>query len=572
MEERETATRPAVEQAFAAIDLLDAPAGVLDREGRVAYLNAAWRALGAVADAGIGPLHWSGLLHPDFRDAATALLSEAGSGAGKVDFECRLATTGDMHDAFLASFHPIVDGPDRRAGWLCIATVAHAPKQREAGAARRESILTGMLDISIDCIKVISPEGELVHINKAGREALGVPTEPPPPGLRWLSLLPEAVREAGQSALATAVAGRASRFPGHSVQPGGPEQFWDNLLTPILDAEGNTTSILCVSRDVTAERHALRQLRESEERLEIAARVGGLGIWDYDIRADRLYCDESWYRIMGRDPRRPVVGIADLRPLIHPDDVEMATEVQRTAAELVASQRDYSIAFRIIRPDGEVRWLRSLAYVRERDGVPLRAIGFVTDITEALHGERLLRDANRALEEERSSLERGALEDPVTGIANRRRLDGELARACGRALETGEPLCIGMVDIDRFKQFNDRYGHLEGDAALRKVAQALQAAARQSDFVARYGGEEFTFVLPGTDDPQPFLERFIAAVAALAIPHADSPNGLLTTSCGVIVASPPDLSPEQLLQLGDQALYEAKLAGRNCYVVRDAEA
>jgi diguanylate cyclase (GGDEF)-like protein/PAS domain S-box-containing protein len=439
---------------------------------------------------------------------------------------------------------------------------ARAARGRVAGHVRRERGLHQAIDL----------DGHLVRINRAGSLALCVPEQPSPPP-PWLSLLPEELREDGEAALAIARTGVPARFPGFSLGEDGRMRHWDNLLNPILGADGRTDSILCISRDVTSLHEAIQQRHESEERLAIAARVGGLGVWDYDIRNDRLYCDESWYRIMGRNRNSPIRSLAEFKPFIHPDDVEKATEVPRTAAELIASNQDYSIEFRIVRPDGEVRWIRSLAYLQQEGGIPSRAVGFVSDITDAMHGERELRDANRALESERLSLARKILEDPLTGIANRRQLDDELARMCAQANESGEPLCIGMVDVDRFKQFNDRHGHLDGDTALRRIASALQSVARQSDCIARYGGDEFTFLLPGTGDPKPFLERFVAAVAALAIPHADSPTGRLTVSCGAVapVGGAP-LSPQRLLQLGDEALYEAKQAGRDRFVVRVVEA
>ena len=455
-------------------------------------------------------------------------------------------------------------GDDPRAG-------IESPERRDAELGQREVALRDMLNVSMDCIKLIDLDGNLVRINRAGSIALGVTEQPSPPP-PWLSLLPEELREDGEAALAIALTGVSVRFPGYSLDGDGGFRHWDNMLNPMLDAEGRTTSILCVSRDVTALHEAIQRRHESEERLAIAARVGGLGIWDYDIRNDRLYCDESWYRIMGRDPRRPISSVAEFRAIIHPEDVDEATDVRKAIAGMDASNEDYSIVFRIIRPDGEIRWLRSLAYLqREDNGPPARAVGFVSDITESRHGQLALRDAYRALESERVTLARKLLEDPLTGIANRRHLDNELAFACLHATESGEPLCIGMVDVDRFKQFNDRYGHLEGDTALRRIASALQSVARQTDLVARFGGEEFSFLLPGTADPVPFLERFATAVAALAIAHADSPTGYLTVSCGAIACIGGERSSKRLLQLGDEALYAAKQAGRNRYVVRTVE-
>jgi diguanylate cyclase (GGDEF)-like protein len=101
------------------------------------------------------------------------------------------------------------------------------------------------------------------------------------------------------------------------------------------------------------------------------------------------------------------------------------------------------------------------------------------------------------------------------------------------------------------------------------VAAALQSAARQFVLVARDGGEELAFVLPGIADPEPVLARFRAAITELAIPHADSPTGYLTISCGCVVfKSDVSIFPAVLLKASDEALYEAKQSGRNQYVIR----
>jgi diguanylate cyclase (GGDEF)-like protein len=211
--------------------------------------------------------------------------------------------------------------------------------------------------------------------------------------------------------------------------------------------------------------------------------------------------------------------------------------------------------------------------VRDASGQAVRAVGFVVDITDARRGELALRAANRALEEERRSLARQTLEDPLTGIANRRYLDGELARICAGAEERADAVCVGMADVDCFKAYNDRYGHLGGDTALRQIASALQSVAGPRDVVARYGGEEFVFVLRDVRDPAPILQRFVDAVAALAIPHSDSPTGYLTVSCGcVIVSEGGKLTPAALLEASDEALYDAKSAGRNGYVIQALDA
>jgi len=540
--------------AMRMVDLLGSPACLLDGAGELVHCNRHWLESGPADFSGYASAVVHGLVQR--------------SSAGPVSMEFSFARKDGRTAWYLLQLHPL-DGDGRAPRhWLCITVDIQAMKEREGELREREAIRTEMLNISVDCIKLIDTEGRLVHLNSAGCKALGV-SEDQAPGKVWLSLLPPDVHAEGEAALAQALAGKPARFPGRSQLPGEPEQLWDNMLTPVLDGQGRTTAVLCVSREVTAERKALQSLLESQERLAIAARVGGLGIWDYDIANDCLHCDASWYRIMGLDSdAHPVRSIADFRPLIHPEDAERATEISRTAAELIEQERDYAIVFRIIRPNGDVRWVRSLTYLHQENGVATRAVGFLADITDAWRGELALRDANRALEQEKSSLARQLLEDPLTGIANRRHLDSELARICLRARELGQPVCVGMIDVDYFKRFNDRYGHVQGDKALREIAAALQAVARNSDFVARYGGEEFAFVLAGTDAPEQVVERFMGKIASLAIPNEDAPTGRLTISCGVVVSSHNRLSPQQLLRAGDVALYAAKRGGRNRYVVR----
>lgn len=549
------------------LELLQNPACHIDGSGRIQHLNAAWQRYHGASCQGAS---WLGLLAAEDRDLASARLKSALTMGEHRDLECRLTDAAGNARWFMLSLQPS-RGRQPAAGCLCSATEIHAQRLREQELAVRANMRTAMLDGSVDCIKFIAPDGRLIHVNRSGCQALGIP-EGARFGMPWLSLLPEEIRPAGEAALAQARRGTAARFAGRSELPGQPVRHWDNLLTPITDAENNIHAILCVSRDVTAERLAQLHLEHSEERLAIAAGVGGLGVWDYDLQEDVLECDAAWYRIMGRDPAQPIRSIADFRPFIHPEDVERATEVQQTAAQVARSNGDYGIVFRIIRPNGDIRWVRSAASVLlDGAGRPRRAVGYVVDITDAWRGELALQHANRALEEEKRSLARQSLEDPLTGIPNRRFLDSELARICIQANESQDSVAVAMIDVDYFKSYNDRYGHPQGDETLRKVAQAIQSVARRSDFAARYGGEEFVVVFTGMEDPQPALERLAAAVAALGIPHADSPYGQVTVSCGCAVIRPGEaerLVPQSLLKASDEALYFAKAHGRNRHEVR----
>ncbi len=170
------------------------------------------------------------------------------------------------------------------------------------------------------------------------------------------------------------------------------------------------------------------------------------------------------------------------------------------------------------------------------------------------------------LAQQKRTLERLAQIDGLTGLSNRRHFDDMLDRAHRRSRRTGSPLGLALIDIDHFKQYNDRYGHIQGDEALKAVARTLQAHARRpDDLAARFGGEEFALLVPGDEGLLQRMEDFRLAVLAQAIEHADSPTGAaLTVSCGLVVAQHLEhLSTTDLLQKADALLYTAKSQGRN---------
>jgi two-component system cell cycle response regulator len=162
--------------------------------------------------------------------------------------------------------------------------------------------------------------------------------------------------------------------------------------------------------------------------------------------------------------------------------------------------------------------------------------------------------------------------DGLTGIANRRAFDEILAREWSRAIRHDEPLSLLLFDLDKFKDFNDEYGHLAGDECLKQTARLLKsAAARPTDFAARFGGEEFVILLPNTDSigAQHVANVVIDGLAALKIAHRRNRNGShATVSCGIATSGLPAChTPEGLIHLADTALYRAKTAGGDQFQV-----
>jgi diguanylate cyclase (GGDEF)-like protein len=177
--------------------------------------------------------------------------------------------------------------------------------------------------------------------------------------------------------------------------------------------------------------------------------------------------------------------------------------------------------------------------------------------------ERELRSTNRHLEELASI-------DSLSGLANRRSFDTQLETEWQRAAKLERAVSLLMIDVDHFKLFNDKYGHLEGDTCLRLVGEVITSAVDGDiDFVARYGGEEFVVLLPDTGSERALkvAERLRAAVENQRITNLPAPTGYLTVSIGIASMRPrAGETPQSLIEAADAVLYEAKHRGRNTIV------
>ena len=173
----------------------------------------------------------------------------------------------------------------------------------------------------------------------------------------------------------------------------------------------------------------------------------------------------------------------------------------------------------------------------------------------------------RRLRGERDALEVEALVDALTGIANRRAFDRRLADEWRRGVRGRTQLAVIVIEVDRFKWYDDARGHLEGDAALQRIARAIaDSIHRAGDFVARYGGEECIVLLPysGIAEATAVADAIRAAVQSLDIAHAGNSSGRVTVSAGVAATVPSEsLASQEMVRAADNALYAAKHAGRN---------
>ena len=203
----------------------------------------------------------------------------------------------------------------------------------------------------------------------------------------------------------------------------------------------------------------------------------------------------------------------------------------------------------------------TVLYFMPHVGIALEAIMFSLGLAYRIN---IMRQAKEQAEQESRI-------DGLTLVANRRHFEHRLSEEIQRASRSGSPLSLLMLDIDFFKQFNDCYGHAQGDQCLRDIAQTLRdSLSRPSDLVARYGGEEFAVLLPDTDSvgAQGIAESLMPKIHQLDIEHRDSPVcECVTVSIGAYSIVPESsASNESLINLADKNLYQAKEQGRNCCI------
>lgn len=251
--------------------------------------------------------------------------------------------------------------------------------------------------------------------------------------------------------------------------------------------------------------------------------------------------------------------VNDWAERMHPDDRGWVVDFCIAQSQ---AGTDHEADYRALTASGEYVWIRDVVHVERNAAGEVQAlIGFMFDITEQKKTEAKLLELQKQLED-------FSFRDGLTGVANRRKFDVVFEERWAQARRSSQPLSMILFDIDCFKQYNDCYGHVQGDDCLKQVCRLLAAVTRrEDDFFARYGGEEFVLVLPVTDQigVRAIAERCCQAIAEARIPHAASPVGefvTLSLGVGTIVPTTED-NPLQFVDSVDRRLYRAKQGGRN---------
>ncbi|HEY4491262.1 MAG TPA: PAS domain S-box protein, partial [Acidobacteriota bacterium] len=325
---------------------------------------------------------------------------------------------------------------------------------------------------------------------------------------------------------------------------------------PVMGVKGVIGS-MGILTDVTERKLAEKALRESEERYALAVTGANDGLWDWDLKTNKIYFSERWKSMLGYSPELISNSPDEWFKRVHPDDFERlkAEITSHLKGNIAQLQNEH----RMLHQDGSYRWMLSRGVaVRDIKGA-YRMAGSQTDVTERkLAVEQLLHDA---------------FHDALTNLSNRAlfmdRLSGAAARATSRARRGGRYLfAVLFLDLDRFKVINDSLGHLIGDQLLISIARRLEKCLRPGDTIARLGGDEFAILIEDILDVEDAITVAKRIQSDLKMPLDVGEQEVFTSaSIGIALSSVKYEKAEDLLRDADTAMYRAKALGKARYEV-----
>jgi diguanylate cyclase (GGDEF)-like protein/PAS domain S-box-containing protein len=291
-------------------------------------------------------------------------------------------------------------------------------------------------------------------------------------------------------------------------------------------------------------------LRDSEERYALALDGAKDGLWDWDLRQDRIYFSSRWKSMLGFQNGDIGAAPSEWLERVHPDDLPLVKLA--LSAHLAGRTPDFESELRMRHRDGSWRWVltRGLA-VRNEAGEPYRMAGSQSDITSRKEAEeRLLHDA---------------FHDCLTGLPNRALFIDRLGMAIAHAKRRlSYTYAVLFIDLDRFKNVNDSLGHSAGDELLIAVARRLESCLRPGDTVARLGGDEFSILLDEVADVDHAVQVAQRLHREMARPFKVRGHEVFVTlSLGITLGAGGDYDrPEDVLRDADTAMYGAKSSGK----------
>ncbi len=339
----------------------------------------------------------------------------------------------------------------------------------------------------------------------------------------------------------------------------GRKHWFSTSKAAIRNPDGEIMGLAGVTRDISERKRLETDLLNSKSQLSYVLTEMSDGLALFDQAGTLVFCNEQYRasfpltaaeRYPGASIRDILRAVAVAGEQVGLPDGNVDGWIEGIAGSLhQESEQEINLA------DG--RWMQ----IRTRPTKDRWSVVVVSDVTT-------IKQAEVALQGLTDQLRQLAATDSLTGLLNRRALDEALDRELNRSVREQQPISLLLVDVDRFKAFNDLYGHPAGDRCLRALSECIGTVLRRpGDVGARYGGEEFVAILPNTDEDGAFAvaESLRVALRQLQLPHQGSEKGVVTVSIGIASyeAKHSKRRATELIIRADEALYTAKEAGRD---------
>jgi diguanylate cyclase (GGDEF)-like protein/PAS domain S-box-containing protein len=457
-----------------------------------------------------------------------------------------------------------------------MAVLTHAPGGFDADDLRLLSLLAaqvapsleaGRLDVDLAAseqrfrslygtlasgVVVLSASGVIIQVNPAAEHIIGLSAEEmrgKTPDELW-----RAYTENGSPLSSTERVGPVvlrSQQPLHGVTnrivlPNGRERWLVIDAIPVVGPDGQALQVVSSFLDITDRKQVEEALRESEERFRAVFNRAAVGIARIDLAGRIIEANPALQRMLGYSADELTHN--PLANFVHPDYVREG-RLPHLVEVAEGNRHEAQQELRYVHKLGGLVWCNSItSLVRGRANEPLFLIVLTEDIT--------------ARKKQEMALEHQALHDGLTDLPNRTLLFDRLRQAILVSKREHHPLALLMMDLDRFKEINDTFGHHGGDDVLRHVATRLKGQLRESDTVARLGGDEFAIILPGVQDEAAAALTASRILQALQEPLTVEGEPLeIRASIGIVLFPRHAEDADTLLRRGDAAMYEAKRAG-----------
>lgn len=534
---------------------------IFSPDGRTVEVNEAWKALWGIS--------------PDALNGYNILKDEQLAKKGVISY-IRRGFSGESSEIPAVYYDPAEIGIQGNARWVrafiypvkdedgkirqVVLTHLDITERMAAEREFRESeeryrIVT---ESAHDAIFTIDQNSIIVLTNPAAERLFGYALSELK-GKPLTMLMPERLRDAHRTAVKRFVETGKRGLPWGSIELPGLHR--DGREIPLEISYGDFQQagryfFIGVVRDISERKRAEGALLRTQALLRQAGRMANLGAWEIelsanlDLEASHLTWSDQVYRIFGYEPGEVEVTSAFFFERVHRDDRE---KLGRALRQAIVLKQPFSVEHRIIRPDGEERVVAGYAEATyEEQGLPVRMVGAVQDITERKKAEDLIRYQT--------------YHDLLTGLPNREQFMVKLGLEVAQAERNRSKLAVAHLDLDRFKVINDTLGHSVGDRLIVAVADRLRTLIRQSDTLARAGSDEFIILLADLRNPEDAARAVVDILNGMRhLFEIDNKMLYVTASIGISMFPEDSRNPEVLLSNADIAVSHTKETGRDNY-------